>query len=119
LSQTATADAAANNARVNSTVKTVTSALQFTESSIASRQWNHSNGDLAVVFWTRRPPFLQRPVNVDGRNVARCHWRRAGSEKSKPHKDTIDSVRKPLANAGVALPENVADLPREADERRH
>jgi len=36
-------------------------------------------------------------------------------EKSKPHKDTIDLVRKALANAGVALP----DLPREADERRH
>ena len=38
------------------------------------------------------------------------------SEKSKPHKDTVDLVRKALANAGAALPENVAGSPQGVDE---
>jgi transcriptional regulator with XRE-family HTH domain len=36
------------------------------------------------------------------------------SEKSKPHKDTVDLVRKALANAGVELPQSVADSPQAA-----
>jgi len=40
------------------------------------------------------------------------------SEKSKPHKDTVDLVRKALAGAGAELPENLADPPRGADEAK-